>query len=185
MYEQMASAGIGYGLQSIMALYNMISANRQMRRMGNRPTLTPPKELLDLKQKRDDLSKKEQGFTEGMYAEARRRAAGETNALMNTAMRTGAPANLVYSGLNIGRNSADLNIGAKSEIMNREQKNMNINKSQELGLKIADIDMQNQAQSQQLYDNTMMALARQMQSGTQSMYNMAGTLGTMGYGLMV
>jgi hypothetical protein len=185
MYEQVAASGIGYGLQSIMGLYNMISANRKMRKLGNRPTLTPPKELLEAQAARKEMSKKDWGFTQSMYADARRRGAGETNALMNTAVRTGAPANLVYAGLNIGRNASDLNIGAKSDIMNREQQNMNFNKAEDLSMKIADIGMQEQQQSQQVYDNTMMALARQMQSGTQSLYNTAGTLGTMGYGLMV
>lgn len=179
----MVMAGIGYAAQGAMALYNIFSANRQMKRLGNRPMLTPPKELVEIQKKREEDSNKFQGFSQEMLTNSRNRAKGETASILNRAQMTGAPQNLVYAGLNIGRNAADLNLGAKSSILDTEQREIDRNAAESAAMKIGDIDIQNQVSDQQIYDQTLMALARQMQSGTQSLYNMSGALGTTGYGL--
>ena len=181
----MAMEGIGYGVQSAMSLYNMFSANRQMRRMGERPRITAPEELLRIQKKRTDASNKYQGYSQSMLTNARTRAKGENMSILNQAYRTGAPQNLVYAGLNIGRNASDLNIAAKSDMLDRQERRIDQNAAENATYKIADIDMQAQMGDQRMYDQTMMALARQMQSGTQGLYNQGGMLGTTGYGLAV
>lgn len=160
-------------------IYRTVKANKQLKRMGSRPTLSVPKEVLAAYQERLKRSKMNQGLTQAELANTQRGIARSNASLMSGAQRMGGSAQAVQSLMGNNAAQAQANLGVQSAQMNRTGQRMDLNAADQFAGTIGGYQTQNERQAGINWDNQVSALGNQMQQGIGGIQNMLST----GFGL--
>jgi hypothetical protein len=150
----LASAGIG----AISSFATQRKAERAMSRMGKRPGITVPKEIMDAYTNRKKRSKMYQGFTPAELEQMKRTQARQSATFYERAksLNSSSQALQAMAGSRAMDNSSD--IAARSAMMNRQGQNIDLSAADSLAGSIGGFRNQNELSVLGNYDNTMQTL---------------------------
>jgi hypothetical protein len=173
----LASAGIG----AISSFATQRKAERAMKRLGKRPGITVPKEIMSAYTNRLKRSKMYQGFTPAELEQMKRSQARQNATFFERAKGLGSSSAALQAmaGNNAINNSST--IAAQSAQMNREGQNRERSASDQLAGAIGGFRNQNELSILGNYDNTMQALGNAVsneRSYRQSLISGIGNVGS-------
>lgn len=150
----LASAGIG----AISSFANQRKAERAMKRLGSRPGITVPKEIMEAYTNRRKRSKIYQGLSPAELEQMNRSQKGQNATLFQRAKGLGSSAQAlqVIAGNNAANNSAE--VAMRSAQMDREGKRYDLAAADALAGSIGGFRNQNELSVLGNYDNTMQTL---------------------------
>lgn len=172
----LAAAGVG----AISSFANQRKAERAMKRLGKRPGITVPKEIMSAYTNRLKRSKMYQGFSPAELEQMNRAQARQSATFFERAKGLGSSAQALQSmaGSNALNNSAE--VAMQSARMDREGKRYDLAASDALAGSIGGFRNQQELSVLGNYDNTMQTLGGAVsneKSYRQSLISGIGNLG--------
>ncbi len=177
----MVIGGIGMGASMLMDYSRRRKAERALARMGKRPQLSVPKEVMAAYQNRLNRSKLYQGFSQAEIAATQRRIAAQNAGLQAKMLNAGGSAQAIQTGLMNQNANANVAMAAESARMNRAGQEANLTAADRLGGQIGSIQTANEQQAGAGWDQQMFANATAIQNSNQAQSNLFNTVAGLGF----
>jgi hypothetical protein len=146
-------AGIGMGANLIMNYSRMRKADRALARMGKRPEVTVPKQIMDAYNKRKQKSTEYQGFTNAEINAAQRLITAGNAGLQQKMQNLGGSAQAMQTLFGNQTANANIAMAAQSARMNRAGQANDLAAADALASNIGQYQTMNEQQSGRLWDS--------------------------------
>jgi len=171
---------LGMGASMIMDYKRRQKAERALARMGKRPQLSVPKEVMAAYQNRLNRSKLYQGFSQAENAATQNRIAKANAGIGQQMLNSGGSAQAIMTGLGNQNANANVAMAAQSAQMNRAGQAADRSASDMLAGQVGSYQTQNQQMAGQQYDQQVAGYGNAIQQANQGMSNALGTIGGLG-----
>ena len=171
---------LGMGASMFMDYKRKQKAERALARMGKRPTLSVPKEVMAAYQNRLNRSKLYQGFTQAETAAARNRIDRGNIGIGQQMLNAGGSAQAIMTGLGNQNANANVAMAAQSAQMNRAGQANDLAAADQLAGDIGRVQTANEQQAGVGYDAQVAGYGSAIRESNQGMSNALGTIGGLG-----
>lgn len=171
---------LGMGASMLMDYSRRRKAERALARMGKRPLLSVPKEVMAAYQNRLKRSKLYQGFSQAEVAANQARIARANAGIGQQALNAGGSAQAIQTML--GNQSANANtaMAAQSAQMNRAGQANDLAAADRLGSQVGEYQTNNEQMAGRQYDQQVAGYGSAIREANQGMSNALGTIGGLG-----
>jgi hypothetical protein len=171
---------LGMGASMLMDYSRRRKAERALARMGKRPQLSVPKEVMASYQNRLNRSKLYQGFSQAEIAQNQKRIASSNAGLASRMQNMGGSAQAIQTGLGNQNANANTAMAAQSAQMNRAGQANDLAAADRLGGQVGSYQTQNEQMAGQQYDQQVAGYGASIREANQGMSNVLGTIGGLG-----
>ena len=171
---------LGMGASMYMDYKRRQKAERALARMGKRPQLSVPKEVMAAYQNRLNRSKLYQGFTQAETAATQNRIARANAGIGQQMLNAGGSAQAIMTGLGNQNANANVAMAAQSAQMNRAGQEANLSAADRLGGQVGSYQTQNQQMAGQQYDQQVAGYGSAIREANQGMSNSLNTMAGLG-----
>jgi hypothetical protein len=172
--------GIGMGASMLMDYSRRRKAERALARMGKRPQLSVPKEVMKAYQNRLAMSTKPQGYTNAEVNYAQNRIAAQNAGLQQKLLNAGGSAQAIQTALMNQNANANVAMAAQSAQLDRAGKASNLAAADQLAGQVGGYQTANERQEGIGYDNQVNYYGRSIAEANQGMSNALGTVAGLG-----
>jgi len=172
---------IGMGASMLMDYSRRRKAERALARMGKRPQLSVPKEVMKAYENRLARSIKPQGYTNAEVNLAQNRIASQNAGLQQKMLNAGGSAQAIQTGLMNQNANANVAMAAQSAQMNRAGQANDLAAADRLAGQIGGIQTANEQQAGAGWDQQMFANATAIQNSNQAQSNLLNTVAGLGF----
>lgn len=176
-----AIGALGTGIGMITDAVRARKAKRELARMGSRPKVSVPQEVLAAYQNRLKRSKMFQGFTQAETAQATRGIARSNASMAQRAQNMGGSAQAMQTMMGNQAAGAYAGMAAQSAQMNRAGQARDLSASDMLGAQVGGYQTENERQAGGQWDTKVATLGAQMQQGNQGISNSLQTMAGLGW----
>jgi hypothetical protein len=155
-------------------------AERALARMGKRPQLSVPKEIMGAYQNRLNRSKQFQGFSQAEVAATQNRIASQNAGLQAKMLNAGGSAQAIMTGLSNQNANANIAMAAESARMNRAGQANDLAAADRLGAQVGSYQTQNEQMAGQQYDQQVAGYGAAIREANQGMSNSLNTFAGLG-----
>jgi hypothetical protein len=168
------------GASMIMDYKRRQKAERALARMGKRPQLSVPKEVMAAYQNRLNRSKQYQGFTQAEISSNQNRIARANAGIGQQMLNAGGSAQAIMTGLGNQNANANVSMAAQSAQMNRAGQANDLAAADRLGGQVGSYKTQNEQMAGQQYDQQVAGYGNAIQQANQGMSNSLNTMAGLG-----
>jgi hypothetical protein len=176
-----ALGALGTGIGMITDAVRVRKAKRELARMGSRPKVSVPQEVMAAYQNRLKRSKMYQGFTQAETAQATKGIARSNAAMAQRAQNMGGSAQAMQTMMGNQAANAYSGLAAQSAQMNRAGQARDLSAADMLGSQVGGYQTENQRQAGGQWDTKVSTLGAQMQQGNQGISNSLQTMAGLGW----
>lgn len=183
MSPALISGGIGVlgmGASMIMDYKRKQKAERALARMGKRPQLSVPKEVMAAYQNRLSRSKQYQGFTQPELNRFKTDTESANAGLQAKMLNAGGSAQAIMTGLGNQNARANVLMAAESARMNRAGQASDLDAADRLGGQVGSYQTQNEQVAGQQFDTQVAGYGNAIQQANQGMSNSINTIAGLG-----
>jgi hypothetical protein len=155
-------------------------AERALSRMGKRPQLSVPKEVMGAYQNRLNRSKLYQGFTRAEQNQYKSNTESANAGLQAKMLNAGGSAQAIMTGLGNQNARANVAMAAESARMNRAGQANDLAAADRLGSQVGSYQTQNEQMAGQQYDQQVAGYGAAIREGNQGMSNSLNTMAGLG-----
>ena len=155
-------------------------AERALARMGKRPQLSVPKEVMAAYQNRLKRSKLYQGFTQAETAATQNRIARANAGIGQQMLNAGGSAQAIQTGLMNQNANANVAMAAQSAQMNRAGQANDLAAADQLAGDVGRVQTANEQMAGSQYDQQVAGYGSAIREANQGMSNALGTIGGLG-----
>jgi hypothetical protein len=171
---------LGMGASMIMDYKRRQKAERALARMGKRPQLSVPKEIMGAYQNRLNRSKLYQGFSQAEIASTQNRIAAQNAGLQAKMLNAGGSAQAIMTGLSNQNANANVAMAAESARMNRAGQANDLAAADRLGGQVGSYQTQNEQQEGVGYDRQVAGYGTAIREANQGISNSINTMAGLG-----
>jgi hypothetical protein len=173
--------GIGMGASMIMDFSRKRKAERALSRMGKRPQLSVPKEVMSAYQNRLSRSKQYQGYTQPEFNQYKSNLAASNAGLARQMQNMGGSAQAMQTGFTNQNARANIAMAAQSAQMNRAGQANDLAAADRLGGQVGSYQTQNEQMAGQQYDQQVAGYGNAIQQAKQGTSNALNTMAGLGF----
>ncbi len=171
---------LGMGASMYMDFKRRQKAERALSRMGKRPQLSVPKEVMAAYQNRLNRSKQNQGFTRPEFNQYQTRLAAQNAGLQAKMLNAGGSAQAIMTGLGNQNASANVAMAAQSAQMNRAGQANDLAAADQLAGDIGRVQTANEQMAGSQYDQQVAGYGTAIREANQGMSNSLNTMAGLG-----
>lgn len=171
---------LGMGASMLMDYKRRQKAERALARMGKRPQLSVPKEVMGAYQNRLNRSKLYQGFSQAELNRYRTDRESSNAGLQASMLNAGGSAQAIMTGLGNQNARANVAMAAESARMNRAGQANDLAAADRLGGQVGSYQTQNEQMAGQQYDQQVAGYGNAIQQANQGMSNSLNTMAGLG-----
>ena len=171
---------LGMGANMFMDYKRRQKAERALSRMGKRPQLSVPKEIMGAYQNRLSRSKQYQGFTQAEIAATQSRIAAQNAGLQAKMLNAGGSAQAIMTGLSNQNANANVAMAAESARMNRAGQANDLAAADQLAGDVGRVQTANEQMAGSQYDQQVAGYGAAIREANQGMSNSLNTMAGLG-----
>jgi hypothetical protein len=171
---------LGMGASMIMDYKRRQKAERALARMGKRPQLSVPKEVMGAYQNRLNRSKLYQGFTQAERNRFKSDTQSANAGLQAKMLNAGGSAQAIMTGLGNQNARANVLMAAESARMNRAGQANDLAAADQLAGQVGSYQTQNEQMAGSQYDNQVAGYGAAIREANQGMSNSLNTMAGLG-----
>jgi hypothetical protein len=171
---------LGMGASMIMDYKRRQKAERALARMGKRPQLSVPKEVMGAYQNRLNRSKLYQGFTQAERNRFKSDTQSANAGLQAKMLNAGGSAQAIMTGLGNQNARANVLMAAESARMNRAGQANDLAAADQLAGQVGSYQTQNEQMAGSQYDNQVAGYGSAIREANQGMSNSLNTMAGLG-----
>ena len=171
---------LGMGANMYMDFKRRQKAERALARMGKRPQLSVPKEVMAAYQNRLNRSKQYQGFTRPEFNQYKSNMAASNAGLQAKMLNAGGSAQAIMTGLGNQNARANVAMAAQSAQMNRAGQAADLAAADQFAGQVGGYQTANERQEGVGYDNQVAGYGAAIREANQGMSNSLNTMAGLG-----